>query len=105
MTADKPRQAMGEPEIGPCAFCGHVTQDVRDALHPTGIGWQETPNGRIFTSRHNLQRYLERDGDTWQMACLEHEGGCGVTMTADSKEEVIAKWNRRPGTKPARDSK
>jgi hypothetical protein len=34
-------------------------------------------------------------GQVWELGCLEHEGGCGATMTGDSREEVLAKWNRR----------
>ena len=33
--------------------------------------------------------------------CLEHEGGCGATMTGDSRQEVLDKWNRRVGGKKA----
>ena len=36
-------------------------------------------------------------GQVWELGCLEHEGGCGATMTGDSREEVLAKWNRRAG--------
>ena len=82
--------------MSPCPFCGHVSQDMRDALHPSGTVWLQT-NGRIhYASRHRAYAIPhELLGDVWEMNCLEHEGGCGASISANSREAVIIKWNRR----------
>ena len=82
------------PDILPCPFCGHKPDDLDDALHPTGIGWAEHRGARNYFGRRH-RRYKSRDGDVWELGCLEHEGGCGATMTGDSEAQVIAKWNLR----------
>lgn len=74
-----------------CPFCGHVPQDLRDAFHPSGIRWREDRG-----QRHYIGAKDPRDGTPcWEMNCLEHEGGCGASMSGDGREEVLAKWNRR----------
>jgi hypothetical protein len=78
----------------PCPFCGHATFDLRDALHPTGTGWHTVGKTRYYVGRTH-RMYKHREGDCWEMGCLEHEGGCGATVTGDSREDVIEKWNRR----------
>lgn len=79
-------------DISGCPFCGHVPEDLEDALHPTGGGWRDD-NG----NRHYMRRDDPRGvhGKVWELGCLEHECGCGATMTGDSRDEVIAKWNKR----------
>ncbi len=77
--------------LGACPFCGHVPQDLRDALHPTGIRWREDKG-----IRHYIGPKDPRDGTPcWSLDCLEHEGGCGAEMSGDGRDEVISKWNRR----------
>jgi len=74
-----------------CPFCGHVTQDLRDALHPSTTRWR-VDNG----VRHYISHRDPRDGERcWEMNCLTHEGGCGAHISADSRDEVIKKWNNR----------
>jgi hypothetical protein len=74
-----------------CPFCGHVPQDLRDALHPSGVRWR-VDNGM----RHYIGREDERDGEPcWEMSCLEHEGGCGATVFGHSRKEAMKKWNNR----------
>jgi len=31
----------------------------------------------------------------WQINCVTVSGGCGVQITGDSKDEIIAMWQRR----------
>lgn len=88
--------------ISPCPFCGHTGYDIRDFLHPTAQGWRDDPFGEEGKPFRHYMRYNDPrvcHGQVWEMGCLEHEGGCGATMTGDSREEVIAKWNRRPERK------
>ena len=79
----------------PCPFCGHVTEDLRDGLHPSGTRWREDNGFRHYISRKDPR---EHHGRCWEMNCLKHEGGCGANITADSREEVIEAWNRRQPT-------
>ena len=83
------------PAILSCPFCGHKPDDLDDALHPTGTGWSDGPGKRRYYFGRQHARYKDRDGDVWELGCLEHEGGCGATMTGDSEAQVIAKWNSR----------
>lgn len=82
-----------------CPFCGHMPQDLRDFLHPTGQGWRDDPIGDDGEMMRHYMRYNDprgTHGQCWELGCLEHEGGCGATMHGDSREDVIAKWNKRP---------
>ena len=90
--ADPPKgNEVSEPTLKPCPFCGHTPQDLRDALHPSGIRWREDHG-----TRHYIGHSDPRDGERcWDMGCLEHEGGCGASISGDSRDEVVAKWNRR----------
>lgn len=82
-------------KLSACPFCGHIPQDIRDCLHPSGIGWIITDGRRHYVGRtHKL--YNDRMGDCWDMGCLVHEGGCSATITGDTKSETVTKWNRRP---------
>lgn len=86
-------------DIKPCPFCGHTPLDEMDFLHPIGTGWRDDPIGDNDTMmRHYMRMNDPRGvhGQVWEMNCLEHEGGCGASMHGDSREEVVAKWNRRP---------
>lgn len=81
--------------IDTCPFCGHQPQDLRDALHPTGTGWREDDGTRYYIPHGDTRGF---HGRVWEMGCLTHEGGCGASITGDSRNEVIAAWNRRPST-------
>ena len=79
-----------------CPFCGHsFHDDLSDSLYPSGTVWRETENGKTY---HSWRDQIEGDSSCWKIICNECEGGCGVEMVGDTKEEVIAKWNRRIGT-------
>lgn len=98
-------------EIKSCPFCGHqpLRDNLIDSLHPTGMEWFKSPYldmswfgediDYIHTHPNPLQLVLERDiterGKYWSFSCLESEGGCGVTMTGTSCEDVMKKWNKR----------
>lgn len=89
---------MANPKLSPCPFCGHIPEDWQDFLHPTGGGWREDVFGGQLR-RHYMRRDDPRGihGEVWELGCLTHEGGCGATVSADSRDEAIAAWNRRPG--------
>lgn len=80
----------------PCPFCGHEVQDLMDGLYKTGTQWFEENGCRHYLG-HRMPKPVcfEARGDVWVMNCLENEGGCGACIEADSRNEVIEKWNRR----------
>lgn len=84
-------------EIKPCPYCGHTPLDIMDFLHPTGQGWRDDDLGEHGLTRHYMRMNDPRGvhGQCWELGCLVHEGGCGATMHGDSRDEVIANWNRR----------
>lgn len=76
-----------------CPFCGMpVDMENDDTLYPTATGWMPTPEGRHYRS------FLLVPKEQWcyGMHCPETAGGCGAEIQGDSKEEALAKWNRRP---------
>ena len=77
----------------PCPFCGHeVDLEDGDTLYPNGTGWrEEEDNMRVYCSR----REVPKEQWCWGMHCPTTAGGCGVEMSADSREEAIQKWNKR----------
>ena len=82
------------PEMKDCPFCGHkVDMDDPDTLYPNGIGWRAHEDG--FITYHH---FLDVPKEQWcySMHCVETSGGCGAKITANSKDECIQKWNRRP---------
>lgn len=83
-------------KLKPCPFCGLQShQDWDDTLYPSGIGWKED----VDSFRHYLGRlkFAQWEGTCYKLTCAETYGGCGASLVADSKEEVIDKWNRRVG--------
>lgn len=77
----------------PCPFCGkEVEIDDDETLYPTGTGWEiNTAGYKTYKSFRNVPR----EQWCWSMHCPETHGGCGVEMSADTKEEAIEKWNKR----------
>ena len=89
---------MPNPPLLACPFCGHLPQDWQDFLHPTGRAWRDDDGMRHYM-RWDDPRGTH--GQVWELSCLEHEGGCGATMTGDSRQDVLDKWNRRVGQQEA----
>lgn len=80
-------------ELSPCPFCGHVPQDLMDAVHPAAVCWREENGRRHYVNYRDPRGY---HGKCWEVHCLEHEGGCSASVSGDSKEEAEIAWNRRP---------
>lgn len=80
-------------ELKPCPFCG-LKPDLEDGdtLHPSATGWKPQQNG--IRTYHSF-REVPKEQWCWEINCPTTAGGCGINMTDDSKEEVIAKWNKR----------
>lgn len=80
----------------PCPFCGmNIDPNDPDLVYPSGTGWKNEPEG--FRSYH---RALDIPKEQWcyNVVCQTHYGGCGCTMSGDSKEEAINNWNKRCST-------
>lgn len=79
----------------PCPFCGkEVDLENPDTLYPSGIYWRWDEDLKM---RHYIRFKDKQIGDQpcWQLLCPETAGGCGVEIHGDTKEEVVAKWNKR----------
>lgn len=83
----------------PCPFCG-MRPDLEDpdTLYPSGTVWRKT-EGDEWRSYHNWKDRQEGDGICYAMHCPTQSGGCGADITADSRAEAIAAWNRRAVSK------
>lgn len=80
-------------ELLPCPFCGHaVPDDLTDTLYPSGIYWRPLKGYRQYVSHRDRK---PDDRQCWQIVCNTIYGGCSAEMHADSKEEVVSKWNTR----------
>lgn len=81
----------------PCPFCGlHLDPNDVDILYPSGTAWKEEDFGDGIILRHYV-RASEAPKENWcyNLVCQTHYGGCGASMSGDSKEETVEKWNKR----------
>ena len=79
----------------PCPFCGmKINPDDPDLVYPSGTGWKDSGHGyRYYVSVH--EECLPKEQWCYKVVCQTHYGGCGCTMSGDSKEEAIENWNKR----------
>ena len=83
-------------ELKDCPFCGfHADFADEDVLHISGA-WIEEPESDGYKFRHYTHSGDPRKtGYCYVINCVQHYGGCGASISGDSIEEVVAKWNRR----------
>src|SRR5574343_127861 len=90
-------------ELLPCPFCGKELvlepyyENGVEILHPSGIVWRihEFEDCSSSIEYDHMKNRTETDEWCYQICCPEIHEGCGAEMNADSKEEVVAKWNKR----------
>ena len=86
-----------------CPFCGKsVDLDDMDTLYPSGTVWLYNEELQMRTYHRGSyfmhdSRFIDLPESHWcyGMHCPQNAGGCGAKISADSKEEAIAKWNKR----------
>lgn len=77
-----------------CPFCGHaVDLEDGDTLYPNGIGWKDYPD--IGIRGYFNHKEVPKEQLCWSIHCPTTAGGCGVEISADSRQEAIDKWNTR----------
>ena len=88
-------------EIDPCPFCGwqppyNDEDEMMDVLYPSGVWWADeiVDNCVVRVYRTHSER-KPNDEKGWCLNCTHNMGGCGAILHADTKAEVINKWNRR----------
>lgn len=91
--------------LKPCPCCGlrqsSENFDLADALHPTGQLYAMDPDlGYVFFRSDDNPNGLRPKGQVWKYSCRETIGGCGLTISGYSRDEVIKKWNRRSSPAP-----
>lgn len=80
----------------PCPFCGKqpdLSDD--DTLYPTGHFWVNDDLGRHYFGYDHPKLKPDPSQMVWGVHCVEIAGGCGAEITGDSRDEAIAKWERR----------
>ena len=83
--------------IPSCPFCGKtVDLEDNDVLYPSGVVWRTLREDGVFRSYHTMDERKDGDQFCYSMNCPTPSGGCGANITADSKEEALAAWTRRP---------
>jgi len=81
----------------PCPFCGKAADiEDDDTLYPNGGAWKF--NDALQMRTYHRHREAPKEQWCWSMHCPEVAGGCGAEVSGDSKDEAIAKWNRRATT-------
>jgi hypothetical protein len=79
----------------PCPFCGKMPDlNDEDTLYPSGTLWKYNEDFGMRTY-HRMNERQDGDSMCYVMHCTVNAGGCGVEIHGDSKEEVLAAWNRR----------
>jgi hypothetical protein len=85
-----------QPTVKNCPFCGRVI-DITDldTLYPDGVGWQYDD----ATGSTSYCDFREVDDAFWcyVLVCNPALGGCGAEMHADTRSQVIERWNCRAG--------
>lgn len=69
---------MSEEVLAACPFCGHTPRpdNFIDSIYP-----------------------VSREDSLWRVACLYSEGGCTASVLGSSREDAIARWNKRYASK------
>jgi hypothetical protein len=79
-----------------CPFCGR-SLDVEDSdtLYPNGRGWIAQEYGPTTILSYHSFREVPKSQWCWDVICNESLGGCGASISGNTREEAIEKWNRR----------
>ena len=78
--------------LKPCPLCGkELDIEDPDTMHPSSVGWVVIGDFKSYVNR----RETPSANECWEINCCKHYGGCGLTLTEDSKDEVISRWNLR----------
>lgn len=64
-----------------------------DTLYPNGSGWID--DDEIGLRSYHRMTAVPYGQWCWTMHCPTPAGGCGAEITGDSRDEALAKWNRR----------
>ena len=79
-------------ELLNCPFCGsELDIEDSDTFHASTVGWKNRGEYREYVN------FREVPKDQWchEVHCCTIYGGCGASITADSRQEAIDKWNTR----------
>ncbi len=93
---------MSNDTLLPCPFCAweaNADDNKEDIVYPSGTWWADvtTLSGEIRRYYRSHRYRAETDNPCWEVNCVEEFGGCGASISADSRNDVILKWNTRKG--------
>lgn len=97
MSIESTKDLVGKYKPLNCPLCNRKIGTDVDYIYSSGIWHAEIEEGikAYYSHRDRPEHALP----CYEINCPVDVGGCGLSLSADSLEELIDKWNTRNGVK------